>query len=105
MPAARATYTQPAKVGSLRLSGSDGSGYPVGRRSLIAFVADRPGHGLTTASVKPVRPPTGRAGRPANSALDSGRFAADFGYRAPPWRRSVAAVAAELAGQSDRASA
>jgi dTDP-4-dehydrorhamnose reductase len=56
-------------------------------------------HGLPTASVKPIRTadrPT-RAARPANSVLDSGRFAADFGYRAPPWRQSVAAVAAELA--------
>ena len=56
--------------------------------------------GLPTAPVMPVRSidrPT-RAPRPANSVLDSGRFAADFGYRAPPWRRSVEAVTAELAG-------
>jgi dTDP-4-dehydrorhamnose reductase len=59
-------------------------------------------HGLPTASVKPVRTadrPT-RAPRPANSVLDSGRFAADFGYRAPHWRQSVAAVAAELAASA-----
>ena len=57
-------------------------------------------HGLPTAAVKPIRTadwPT-RAARPANSVLDSGRFAADFGYRAPPWRQSTAAVVAELAG-------
>jgi dTDP-4-dehydrorhamnose reductase len=56
-------------------------------------------HGLPTAAVKPIRTadwPT-RAARPANSALDSRRFAADFGYRAPPWRQSTAAVVAELA--------
>lgn len=55
-------------------------------------------HGLPTASVKPIRTadwPT-RAARPANSVLDSRRFAADFGYRAPLWRRSMAAVIAEL---------
>jgi dTDP-4-dehydrorhamnose reductase len=49
--------------------------------------------------VKPIRTadwPT-RAARPANSVLDSSRFAADFGYRAPPWRQSMAAVVAELA--------
>ena len=57
-------------------------------------------HGLPTAAVKPIATadwPT-RAARPANSVLDSGRFAADFGYRAPPWRQSMAAVVAELAG-------
>ncbi|HYI40781.1 MAG TPA: dTDP-4-dehydrorhamnose reductase [Allosphingosinicella sp.] len=57
-------------------------------------------HGLPTAAVKPIRTadwPT-RAERPANSVLDSGRFAADFGYRAPHWRESMAAVVAELAG-------
>lgn len=56
-------------------------------------------HGLPTATVKPIATadwPT-RAARPANSALDSRRFAADFGYRAPPWRQSTAAVVAELA--------
>ncbi|HYJ82989.1 MAG TPA: dTDP-4-dehydrorhamnose reductase [Allosphingosinicella sp.] len=60
-------------------------------------------HGLPTAAVRPIRTadwPT-RAARPANSVLDSGRFAADFGYRAPPWRRSMAAVVAELARPAD----
>lgn len=55
-------------------------------------------HGGPTAAVKPIRTsdwPT-RAARPANSVLDSGRFAADFGYRAPHWRKSTAAVVAEL---------
>lgn len=59
--------------------------------------------GLPAASVKPIRTsdwPT-RAARPANSVLDSGRFAADFGYRAPPWRQSMAAVVAELSGGRD----
>ncbi|MET1111543.1 MAG: dTDP-4-dehydrorhamnose reductase [Allosphingosinicella sp.] len=61
-------------------------------------------HGLPTAMVKPIRTadwPT-RAARPANSVLDSGRFAADFGYRAPPWRQSTAAVVAELARQGQQ---
>ncbi|HEX8448682.1 MAG TPA: dTDP-4-dehydrorhamnose reductase [Allosphingosinicella sp.] len=62
-------------------------------------------HGLPSASVKPIRSadwPT-RAARPANSVLDSGRFAADFGYRAPPWRQSTAAVVAELAKRGAQA--
>jgi dTDP-4-dehydrorhamnose reductase len=56
-------------------------------------------HGLPSAAVRPIRTadwPT-RAARPANSALDSRRFAAHFGYRAPPWRQSTAAAVAELA--------
>lgn len=56
-------------------------------------------HGLPTAEVNPIGTadwPT-RAARPANSVLDSGRFAADFGYRAPHWRQSTASVVAELA--------
>jgi dTDP-4-dehydrorhamnose reductase len=58
--------------------------------------ADR--HGLPTARVKPI-PTAGyptRAARPMNSVLDSRRFAADFGYRAPPWQDSTAAVVSEL---------
>lgn len=59
--------------------------------------ADR--NGLPAAAVKPVRSADrpSRAPRPASSVLDSGRFAADFGYRAPLWRQSTAAVIAELA--------
>ena len=55
--------------------------------------------GLPAAPVTPVRSADrpAPAPRPANSVLDSGRFAADFGYRAPPWRLSLAAVIAELA--------
>ena len=63
-----------------------------------AIFAEAGRHGLATASVKPIRTadwPT-RAARPANSVLDSSRFAADFGYRAPLWRQSLAAVVAEL---------
>jgi dTDP-4-dehydrorhamnose reductase len=53
-------------------------------------------YGLPTASVRPIRTADrpARADRPANSALDSSLFAADFGYRAPHWRRSMAAVVA-----------
>jgi dTDP-4-dehydrorhamnose reductase len=37
-----------------------------------------------------------RAARPANSRLDSGRFAVVFGHRAPDWRVSLAVVLREL---------
>jgi dTDP-4-dehydrorhamnose reductase len=39
------------------------------------------------------------ARRPANSELDSGAFAAAFGWRAPDWRGRVAETVAALAGQ------
>jgi dTDP-4-dehydrorhamnose reductase len=56
-------------------------------------------NGLPTAAVRPIRTADrpARAPRPANSALDCRRLAADFGYRAPPWRQSTAAVVAEQA--------
>ena len=37
-----------------------------------------------------------KARRPANSRLDSSRFAADFGYRAPNWRESIRPVVERL---------
>jgi dTDP-4-dehydrorhamnose reductase len=55
--------------------------------------------GLPASPVQPITTadwPT-RAPRPANSLLNSGRFAADIGYRCPPWRESVAEVARRLA--------
>jgi dTDP-4-dehydrorhamnose reductase len=66
-----------------------------------AIFAEASRHGLPAASVKPIRTvdwPT-RAARPANSVLDSSRFAADFGYRAPAWQKSTAAVVAALSGR------
>ena len=39
-----------------------------------------------------------RARRPRNSALDSSRFAAMFGYRAPPLRTSLERVVSRLVG-------
>ena len=38
------------------------------------------------------------AARPANSVLDSSRFAAAFGYRAKPWQERTSEVVAALAG-------
>jgi dTDP-4-dehydrorhamnose reductase len=51
--------------------------------------------GLPASQVQPITTadwPT-PAPRPANSLLDSSRFAADTGYRSPPWREAVAKVA------------
>jgi dTDP-4-dehydrorhamnose reductase len=78
-----------------------GSGVASWFEFAAAIFGEAARNGLPIASVKPIRTadwPT-RAARPANSVLDSSRFAADFGYRAPPWRQSMAAVVAELAGR------
>jgi dTDP-4-dehydrorhamnose reductase len=64
-------------------------------RAILAFSAARGG---PTASVKGI--PTSAyptpAKRPANSRLDSSRFAETFGYRTPDWRESLEPVVARL---------
>jgi dTDP-4-dehydrorhamnose reductase len=55
--------------------------------------------GLPSAKAEPISTadyPT-KAVRPANSMLDSAKFAATFGYRAPHWRGSVGATVKHLA--------
>ena len=64
-----------------------------------AIFAECAARGLPTARVEPITSseyPT-RAVRPANSTLDSGAFARDFGFRMPDWRESLAMVVARLA--------
>lgn len=76
------------------------------RFELAAAILDEAARlGLASGSVEPVRSADrpARAARPANSVLDSSLFAADFGYRAPHWRESVARVAAELARRPEEA--
>ena len=56
--------------------------------------------GLPAAEVRPIRTdewPT-KAVRPRNSTLDCAKFAADFGFTMPEWRRSLATVVERLAG-------
>lgn len=55
--------------------------------------------GLPTAEVSPIRTedwPT-RAMRPRNSRLDCAKLESDFGFRAPPWQKSVAETVRRLA--------
>jgi dTDP-4-dehydrorhamnose reductase len=55
--------------------------------------------GMPAALVEPIATaawPT-RTPRPRNSALDCGRFLADFGFRMPDWRPSVGEVVGRLA--------
>lgn len=59
------------------------------------------GLGLPAAEVRPIRTkdwPT-KAVRPAYSRLDSARFMADFGFRMPEWRLSVADVVGRIAAE------
>ncbi|HLL31933.1 MAG TPA: dTDP-4-dehydrorhamnose reductase [Allosphingosinicella sp.] len=55
--------------------------------------------GLPSALVKPIRTEEWRtpAARPKNSMLDCGRFEADFGFRAPHWKRSSTQVIERMA--------
>ena len=58
--------------------------------------------GLPHAEVRPIATadwPTA-APRPRNSALDSSKFAADFGFSMPFWRASVARVVERLAAKN-----
>lgn len=62
---------------------------------IMAVSAD---HGGPTATVGPITTadfPT-KARRPSNSRLDCSKFEAAFGYRAPEWRASSAAVVERL---------
>lgn len=59
--------------------------------------------GLPAARVRPIRTaewPT-PAPRPANSTLDTDRFALSFGFRMPPWQASLADTVAQLARAPD----
>ena len=57
--------------------------------------------GLRAASILPIpwKDWPMRAARPQFSALDSGKFAHDFGIRLPDWRQSVAKVVRRLAAR------
>jgi dTDP-4-dehydrorhamnose reductase len=64
-------------------------------------------HGVASAKVRPIGTadwPT-RAVRPVNSILNSEKFASDFGFIMPDWRKSVSSVVGRLAGEALAASA
>ncbi len=70
--------------------------------NLAAFVMEQcRKHRLASAEVHPIRTadwPT-RAVRPANSILDSGKFARDFDFVMPDWRASTSLVVDRLAAE------
>ncbi|CAA9483721.1 MAG: dTDP-4-dehydrorhamnose reductase [uncultured Sphingomonadaceae bacterium] len=64
-----------------------------------AIMVEAAAAGLPAARVSPIATahfPT-KAPRPADSTLDSSKFARDFAFRMPDWRRSTAEVIAEIA--------
>lgn len=64
-------------------------------RTILSISAARGGPTATVKGIPTSAYPT-PAKRPANSRLDSSRFAEMFGYRAPDWRRSLEPVVARL---------
>lgn len=66
-------------------------------REILAISAARGGPCALVRGIPTSAYPT-PARRPANSRLDSSRFAGTFGYRAPEWRTSLAPVVARLIG-------
>lgn len=58
--------------------------------------------GLASAEVRPIATadwPT-RAARPANSVLDSAKFASDFDFIMPDWRKSISSVVERIAREA-----
>lgn len=58
---------------------------------------------LASAEVRPIGTadwPT-RAARPANSVLDSTKFASEFGFVMPDWRKSVSSVVERIAWEAE----
>lgn len=64
-------------------------------RAVLAFSAARGGPIASVKGIPTSAYPT-LATRPANSRLDSRRFAEVFGYRLPPWTASLSPVVARL---------
>ncbi|HXH52826.1 MAG TPA: dTDP-4-dehydrorhamnose reductase [Sphingomicrobium sp.] len=68
----------------------------------VAIMDEARGLGLRSAEVRPIRKadwPT-PARRPANSVLNSSRFARAFGFTMPHWRNSLAEVVRRIASDS-----
>ncbi|WP_294060900.1 dTDP-4-dehydrorhamnose reductase [Sphingomonas sp.] len=66
-------------------------------RAIFAISGDRGGPSAAVRGIPTSAYPT-PARRPANSRLDSSRFAATFGLRSPEWRAALEPVVARLIG-------
>lgn len=79
------------------LAGSGDTNWADFARATLAISAARGGPTAAVRGIPTSAYPT-PARRPANSRLDSSRFARVFGYRAPDWRTSLEPVVARLLG-------
>lgn len=77
------------------LAGSGETNWADFARAIMAFSAARGGPSASVTGIPTSAYPT-PARRPANSRLDTSRFAATFGYRAPEWRVSLEPVVSRL---------
>jgi dTDP-4-dehydrorhamnose reductase len=81
--------------GTFHLAGSGAAVWAELAREVFAVSARLGGPAAEVVPIATSDWPT-PARRPANSRLDSARFAATFGYRAPHWREGVAETVARL---------
>ncbi|MEA3034945.1 MAG: dTDP-4-dehydrorhamnose reductase [Sphingomonadales bacterium] len=82
------------------LAGTGSASWAEFAQEIFAFSAARGG---PTASVEAIATADwpAKAPRPLNSRLDSTLFAETFGYRAPPWRESLALVVERLLAEGE----
>jgi len=77
------------------LAGTGSASWAEFAREIFALSRARGGPSAEVTAIATADWPA-KAPRPLNSRLDSGRFAETFGYRAPPWRESLAEVVERL---------
>ena len=77
--------------GTFHLAGTGWASWADLAREIFALSRTRGGPSAEVSDIATADWPA-KATRPLNSRLDSGLFAATFGYRAPPWRKSLGSV-------------
>ena len=94
--------TDPGKgVNALyHFAGSGDTNWADFAQTIMTFSGERGGPTAAVTGVLTTAYPT-PARRPANSRLDSTRFARTFGYSAPDWRISLEPVVARLISSQD----
>ncbi len=96
--AADATLARdPNLAGTFHFAGTGATSWHGFAEAIVAAQAAHTGKRPPVDAIATSDYPT-PAARPANSMLDSSRFAETFGYRAQPWQARTAEVVAALAG-------
>ena len=90
-------------AGTFHFAGAGATSWHGFAQAIVAAQADSTGRRPPVDAIATADYPT-PARRPANSQLDSSRFAATFGYRAAPWRARTGEVVDALlaAGRANR---